>query len=77
MSFVIYHNQSTNSVPIQYKGIVPDIFGDEVDVIVDGQWQPDGIFYATNLLAQHPPEFKIAEESKPHGPVEDRDYSKD
>jgi cytochrome c-type biogenesis protein CcmE len=76
LSFVIYHNQTTNSVPVRYKGIVPDIFGDEVDVIVEGQWQADGIFYATNLLAQHPPEFKIAEEGNPHDPVEERDYSK-
>ena len=77
LSFVIYHNQATNNVPVQYRGIVPDIFNDEVDVIVEGQWQPDGVFYATNLLAQHPPEFRIAEEGKPHDPVDDRDYNKD
>ena len=77
LNFVIYHNETTNNIPVEYRGVVPDIFADEVDVIVEGQWQLDGVFHATNLLAQHPPEFKIAEEGKPHEPVDDRDYSKD
>ena len=72
LSFTIYHNETSNSLPVRYKGIVPDIFREEGDVIVEGQWRLDGIFYATNLLAQHPPEFKIAEPGKPHDEVEDR-----
>jgi len=76
LQFVIYHNQPANSIPIQYRGIVPDIFGDEVDVIVEGRWEASGLFRATNLLAQHPPEFKVAQPGKPHSQVKDRDYSK-
>ena len=72
LSFVIYHNEHSTSIPVEYSGIVPDIFGDEVDVIVEGRWNADGVFYATNLLAQHPPEFMVAEPGKPHDPVEDR-----
>ena len=64
---------TTNTVPVRYKGITPDIFGDEVDVIVEGEWRADGIFYASNVIAQHPPEFKVAEPGKPHEPVSDAD----
>ncbi|MEE9285693.1 MAG: cytochrome c maturation protein CcmE [Dehalococcoidia bacterium] len=74
LRFILYHNETDNSIPVQYKGAVPDIFGDEVDVIVEGRWNADGTFYATNLLTQHPPEFRIAEPGKPHEPVEERDY---
>ena len=69
LSFAIYHDAPVKALPVQYKGIVPDIFGDERDVIVEGQWKPDGTFYATNLLAQHPPEFKVAATGTPHAPV--------
>ena len=72
LSFTIYHNEVTNNLPVRYKGIVPDIFGEDGDVIVEGRWQEDGVFHATNLLAQHPPEFKIAEPGQPHDEVTDR-----
>ena len=73
LSFIIYHNQTNNNVPVRYKGITPDIFGDEVDVIVEGKLEADGIFYASNVIAQHPPEFKVAEPGMPHEPVSDSD----
>ena len=73
LSFVIYHNQTNNNVPVRYKGITPDIFGDEVDVIVEGKLGADGIFYASNVIAQHPPEFKVADPDTPHEPVSDED----
>ncbi len=77
LSFIIFHDQTSNTLPVRYNGIVPDLFyQDKADVIVEGQWSSaDGIFYATNLLAQHPPEFKVAEPGKPHDPVGDRSPS--
>ena len=75
LDFVIYHNQTSNSLPVHYRGIVPDIFGEEVDVIVEGRWNADGIFYASNLVAQHPDEFRAVETGGEHDPVEDRDYA--
>ena len=70
LSFTIYHNEVTNTLPVHYRGVVPDIFDDEVDVIVEGEWRRDGIFYASNLIAQHPPEFQVAEPGSTHAPVE-------
>jgi cytochrome c-type biogenesis protein CcmE len=76
LQFVIYHNEPSNSIPVQYRGVVPDIFGDETDVIVEGRYEATGTFHATNLLSQHPPEFKVAQPGTPHAPVKDRDYAK-
>jgi len=67
LSFAIYHSDVANTLPVRYKGIVPDIFGDDKDVIVEGRWNTDGSFYATNLISQHPPEFVVSEaNATPH-----------
>ncbi|MCL0101480.1 cytochrome c maturation protein CcmE [Dehalococcoidia bacterium] len=66
ISFALYHNEPQASLAVQYRGALPDMFQEEGDVIVEGQWRSDGIFYATNVLVQHPPEFKIAEPGNPH-----------
>ena len=72
LSFTMYHNEPTTTMPVSYKGVVPDIFGDETDVIVEGKRQSDGTFHATKLLSQHPPEFRLAEPGKPHEPIDER-----
>jgi cytochrome c-type biogenesis protein CcmE len=41
-----------NSWPVTYRGLAPDTFTDEVDVVVEGRLQPDGVFHATTLLAK-------------------------
>jgi len=66
LSFTILNITEDKSLPIQYRGIVPDIFGDNTDVIIEGKYQADGVFHATNLLTQHPPEFKVADPSHKH-----------
>jgi len=38
--------------PVVYRGLAPDTFTDEVDVIVEGRLQSDGVFHATTLLAK-------------------------
>src|SRR3546814_3290470 len=34
------------SVPVEYKGIVPDLFGEESGMVADGRMRADGIFGA-------------------------------
>ena len=41
------------SVPVRFSGIVPDLFREKSGVVAEGQFQPDGSFVATNLLAKH------------------------
>jgi cytochrome c-type biogenesis protein CcmE len=48
-------------LPVRYRGVVPDMFRENGEVVVEGVWRNDGVFYANNVLAQHPPDFKIPE----------------
>jgi cytochrome c-type biogenesis protein CcmE len=47
------------SFPVSYRGgPVPDIFGEQVQVVVEGKLQPDGTFAANTLLAKCPSKFE-------------------
>lgn len=41
------------SVPVEFTGIVPDLFGEESGMIADGRMRADGIFVADRILAKH------------------------
>jgi len=38
--------------PVRYRGIAPDTFTDEVQVVVEGRLMPSGTIEATNVLAK-------------------------
>lgn len=40
-------------VPVQYTGIVPDLFVEGSGVVAEGRMQANGTFLADNLLAKH------------------------
>jgi len=42
----------TQVYPVVYRGLAPDTFTDDVDVVVEGRLDPDGTFRATSLLAK-------------------------
>lgn len=42
-----------NDVPVEYKGIVPDLFREGKGVIIEGILSPNGIFHAQIVLAKH------------------------
>src|SRR4029079_7748203 len=49
----------SGSFPVTYRGgPVPDIFGDQVQVVVEGRVQQDGVFAADTLLAKCPSKFE-------------------
>ena len=50
ISFEVTDGQQT--YPVVYRGIAPDTFTDDVDVVVEGRLAPDGTFHATSLLAK-------------------------
>jgi cytochrome c-type biogenesis protein CcmE len=45
-------------LPIVYRGVLPDIFGDGVEVVVEGKYAADGLFTAGTLLAKCPSKFE-------------------
>lgn len=58
--FAVTDGQATT--PVEFAGIVPDLFRERSGVVAEGQFRPDGSFHATNLLAKHdekymPPEL--------------------
>ncbi len=56
------------SVPVQYKGILPDLFAEGQGVVAMGRLNENGLFIADQVLAKHdenymPPEVADAMES--------------
>ncbi|WP_296678796.1 cytochrome c maturation protein CcmE [Novosphingobium sp.] len=51
LSFIVGDDKSR--VPVQFKGIAPDLFKEGSGVVAEGRILPDGTFLADNLLAKH------------------------
>jgi len=51
------------SLPVRYRGIIPDTFVDGADVVVEGVLGTDGVFEATTLLAKCPSKYEAAEKA--------------
>ena len=45
------------SMPVDYRGTVPDIFQPGIKVVVEGRLGQDGVFHAQSLLAKCPSRF--------------------
>jgi len=56
---------TAKSIPVAYKGILPDLFREGKGVVAQGRLGSDGVFRASEVLAKHdenymPPEAKHA-----------------
>jgi len=51
VSFVI--TDTAKSIPVTYKGILPDLFKEGKGVVAEGRLGKDGLFTATQVLAKH------------------------
>jgi cytochrome c-type biogenesis protein CcmE len=56
---------TAKTIPVVYKGILPDLFKEGKGVVAQGTIGPDGVFKATEVLAKHdenymPPEAAAA-----------------
>ena len=47
----------TASMPVEYRGTLPDIFQPGITVVVEGRLGGDGVFHARTLLAKCPSRF--------------------
>jgi cytochrome c-type biogenesis protein CcmE len=43
---------------VRYKGIIPDTFRDDSDVVLEGAASRDGVFHAEHLLAKCPSKYE-------------------
>jgi len=58
---------TAKSIPVTFRGSLPDLFREGKMVVAQGQLQADGVFHAREVLAKHdenymPPEAKEAVE---------------
>jgi len=44
---------TARSVPVMYRGILPDLFREGKGVVTQGRLGPDGVFQADEVLAKH------------------------
>ena len=49
---------ASGRMPVTYRGVVPDIFGDGIEVVVEGRYGENGMFTAGTLLAKCPSKFE-------------------
>ena len=59
-AFVV--TDGAQNIPVVFRGIAPDTFSDEVDVVVEGRMGQDGTFHATTLLAKCASRYENAPE---------------
>lgn len=62
---------TAKSIPVVYKGILPDLFKEGKGCVAQGKIGADGVFYADQVLAKHdenymPPEAGKAIDSAKH-----------
>jgi cytochrome c-type biogenesis protein CcmE len=50
VSFAVTDGNKT--IPVTFRGVIPDTFTDSVDVVVEGRYNRSGTFVATTLLAK-------------------------
>lgn len=48
----------TRNVPVTYEGIIPDIFADDVEAVVEGVYAKNDVFEADTLLAKCPTKYE-------------------
>lgn len=46
------------TIDVEYEGIIPDIFADDVEAVVEGQYAKNDIFEADTLLAKCPTKYE-------------------
>ena len=44
---------TANSIPVVYKGILPDLFKEGRGCVAQGRVSADGVFYADQIMAKH------------------------
>jgi cytochrome c-type biogenesis protein CcmE len=46
-------DETAATIPVRYRGIVPDLFKEDSGVVAEGRFRPDGVFVASEILAKH------------------------
>ena len=56
---------SASGVPVRYQGILPDMFAEGRDVIVEGRYSPAGVLEAKTIMTSCPSKYEPAVSDPP------------
>jgi cytochrome c-type biogenesis protein CcmE len=59
LAFALAHKDDTESVPVAYKGILPDMFAEGREVVVEGRYV-DGGLTARQIMTSCPSKYEPA-----------------
>lgn len=65
LRFNVVDGVSTHRVPVRSTGIPPQMFREDIGVVVEGTMTPEGYFRGTRLLVSHDNEYRAPEEGQP------------
>lgn len=52
------------SVPVSYRGAMPDMFKDDIKVVVQGKRDQNGVFHAHTLLTSCPSKYEASKQGR-------------
>ena len=52
------------ALPVVYRGVVPDTFSEDGEVVVEGKYMPSGTFEASFLMAKCPSKYEASPENQ-------------
>ncbi len=61
--FLLSDGKST--VPVRFRGVPPDLFGEGRGAVVEGTLGGDGTFQASSIMAKHSEEYKAPHDAQP------------
>lgn len=59
LAFELGRQDGSDAVPVAYRGILPDMFGEGREVVVEGRWTGDG-FDARQIMTSCPSKYEPA-----------------
>ncbi|MEE9172743.1 MAG: cytochrome c maturation protein CcmE [candidate division NC10 bacterium] len=65
LSYEFQLTDGTAMIPVQFKGIPPDLFKEGAGAIVEGQMVANGVFQADLIMAKHNEEYRAPAGTRP------------
>jgi cytochrome c-type biogenesis protein CcmE len=62
LSFTVF--DGAHEVPVQGKGLPPQMFRENIGVVVEGKWTGDGVFHSTRVLVKHDNQYRAPEDGE-------------
>ncbi len=50
--------EGNETVVVRYKGVTSDVFGEGIDVVVEGEYNPEGFFSADTIITKCPSKYE-------------------